>query len=374
MTMPKEAENPLKPIFTAATIFVVLFLVFSYFLAMFLGPTLFFFTPNGSAVSMRFFSPLRIYLFVVIRLDVPVWLNVALFLLLMWSVYSLCLIAAYKLRISLIETVRNSFSRPTRNLLNNCLFAIPIITSTLFTTVIGIHALEEKLGIPIGSGPLEPSSADPLNPFKNLVSLTYSPLFEEIGFFITPIGAFLIAYLFWVGRRNISSFSLGRRLRLFFTALLYPEKAKKMVGVKTLGEFGLKGGVSRGEWVMIAFTSVAFGLTHYLWGSGWEVGKITSSSVVGLALGLSYLAYGVQAPIIIHWFFDYYWYAYSLASDVYPVMFPIFRLIYTTTIMFGMLGWLTFTILGLNRVVTRTKKVTFKTTSSDSSCLGVKNG
>jgi len=356
MTMPEEVENPLKPIFMAATILVVLFLVFSYFLAILLGPALFFFTPNGSAVSVGFLSRLHIYLFVAISFDVSVWLNVAVFLLLMWSVYAFCFITAYKLRESLYETVRNSFSRPTRNLLNNCLFAMPIITSMLFTAVIGIHALEEKLGVSIGSGPLEPPSTNPLTPFKNLVLLTYSPLFEEIGFFITPIGAFMIAYLFWVGRKNISSFSLGRRLKLFFMALLYPEKAKKMVGVKTVGEFGFKGGISRGEWIMIAFTAVAFGLTHYLSGSGWEVGKITSSSVVGLALGFSYLAYGVQAPIIIHWFFDYYWYAYYLASDICPVIFPVFRLIYTTTIMFGMLGWLTFTILGLSKVATRAKK------------------
>jgi len=234
-----------------------------------------------------------------------------------------------------------------KKLFDNCLFAMPIINSMMLVAVLAIQSLQEAGGFPTG----EPSF--PENLFQFFFEASWHALFEEVGFRVIPIGAFLIIYLFWVGRGNVTTLSWGQRLKLFFMAPLFPDKAKKMVGVRTVSDFGVRGGISLGEWVMIFFTSITFGLAHYL-GGGWEVGKITSASVMGLAMGLTYLLYGVQAPILLHWFVNYYSYAYYLASELYPFMLVISILILgvpiSITTILGWLGWLAVLILGLRRM------------------------
>ena len=334
-----ELKTFIKLTLEVALTITVLLLVFSYFFAMFLGPALFFFTPEGLNISVRYVRRLPIWLFTIIGFNLPVWLNVGLFFLLLWGVFAVCFIAAWRFRKSLHEVLGKGFSRPMKKLFDNCLFAMPVITSMTLTAVIAIQSFQEAHGVPTGETSLPP------NPFEAFLELSYAALAEEIGFRVIPIGAFLIFYLFLVGGKNVATFSLGQRLKLFLTAPLYPEKAKKMVGVKTVSDFGVRGGISLGEWAMIFFTSTTFGLAHPLFGGGWEVGKITSASAVGLAAGLTYLLYGVQAPILLHWFFNYYWYAY------YTFMFDVLILINLVTIWLGRLGWLTFTILGIRKII-----------------------
>jgi len=337
-----ELKTFIKLALKIALILIVLLLVSAYFLAMFLGPALLF-SPDGLTASNQY-RYLPILLFVIIGFYTPVALNVGLVFLFLWSVFAVCFIAAWKFRESFHGVIEKGFSRSMKKLFDNCLLAMPIITSMMLTAVIAIHSFQEAQGVPTGDIPLPP------NRFKAFFELSYAALIEEIGFRVTPIGAFLIIYLFWVGRKNAVTLSLGQRLKLFLTAPLYPEKAKKMVGAKTVGDFGVRGGISLGEWVMVFFTSIVFGLAHYLSGGGWEIGKVTSASVVGLAMGLTYLLYGVQAPILLHWFFNYYNYAYYIASDLYIFMFIIFVLINSVTIILGVLGWLTFAILGLRKM------------------------
>lgn len=327
---------------TIALIIAVLVLVSSYFLAMFLGPTLLF-SPDGLAASNEN-RPLPILLFILIGFYTPIALNVGLVFLFLWGVFAFCLIAAWEFRENFHEVVKKGFSRPIKKLFNNWLFVMPIITSMLLTAVIAIHSFQEALGVPTGGIPL------PSNSFETLFELSYAALIEEIGFRVTPIGAFLIIYLFWVGSKNEVTFSLGQRLKLLLTAPLFPDEARKMVGVKTVSDFGVRGGISLGEWVMVFFTSIVFGLAHYLSGGGWEIGKITSASVVGLAMGLTYLLYGVQASILLHWFFNYYSYAYCFASELYTSVFITFVMIDFITIILGVLGWLAVMVLGLYKI------------------------
>jgi hypothetical protein len=335
---------------TVALILTVLLIVSSYFLATFLGPTLFFFTPEGLNSSVLYERGLPIWLFTVVGFGVPVWLNIGLFFLFLWSVFAICLVAAWKFRESLHEVIRKSFSRPMKKLFDNCLFAIPIISSMVLIAVIVIHSLQEASGVPTG----EPSL--PENPFRVFFLLSWSSLFEEIGFRVIPIGAFLIIYLFWVGKKNALTLSWRQRLKLFFTAPLIPDEAKKIVGVKTVGDFGVRGGISLGEWIMVFFTTIVFGLAHYL--AGWGIGKITSASVVGLAMGLTYLFYGVQAPILLHWFFNHYlWFFDStelgglqFVSKLYPTLPFAFALVELAIIILGVLVWLAVIILAFYKM------------------------
>jgi hypothetical protein len=106
--------------------------------------------------------------------------------------------------------------------------------------------------------------------------------------------------------------------------------------VKTVSEFGIKG-ISLGEWIMIIITSLAFGLAHYIF--GWGLGKITTATLDGFVFGLAYLFYGVQAPILLHWFFNYYWGGFSLALELYPNSLSVIFLIEIATLIVGLLGW-----------------------------------
>ena len=91
-------------------------------------------------------------------------------------------------------------------------------------------------------------------------------------------------------------------------------------------------------------------MAHYLSGGGWEIGKATSASAVGIVMGLTYLLYGVQAPILLHWFFNYYTYALSFASELYATVFITYILADLVTIVLGIFGWLTIPVLAILRI------------------------
>lgn len=312
--------EPFKRTFKALMIALVLVLVASYVLAMLLGLELFFFTLEGRALSIR-----HIFLFV-------------------WSVYILCFGIAWIWRESFHKVIGNAFLRPVSQLLRNFLFALPILASMLLLAVIGIHYFQESaLGVPTGEPAL------PENPFETFFLLAYSPLIEEIAFRLSPIGLFLIAYVFWAGRMVVAQLSSKHLLKLFLVAPIYPEEAKRMVGLKNVGVNGFRG-ISIGEWIMVLATSLVFGLAHLLSPIGWDVGKVTSTFMVGFVWGLAYLAYGFQAPILLHWYFNYYFYAYELASDLYPSTFSIEVLISFLTIIVGILGLLALLAMGLSRI------------------------
>lgn len=336
-----ELKMFFKPLLTALLIIVVLFLVFSYLLSIPLGLTLFFLTPQGIEVNRFYLLELPIPLFIDDDFSIPVAINVGLLFLFLISMYILCFFSAFISRESFHGIIRRGFSRPFSQLFNNNLFAMPIITGMLFVSFVTIHVF---LGVPTGPGPFEPS-ADPLQPFKNFFAVTYSPLVEEIGFRVIPMGIFLVVYLFVVGRERVVALSERELLKVLFLTPLYPDRAKELLGIRTVRELGVSS-ISYAEWIMIVLTSVAFGLAHL--GDGWEAGKSISVTIDGLAFGLVYLLYGVQAPILLHWFFNYFISghgAYSLALNFYPMVSPIFLLVYLGTVILGLLGWAVFTTL-----------------------------
>jgi len=350
-----EAKKVLKLIIVVILIVVVSFLVASYFFAMPLGLALFYFTPGGLAISKLYLVKLPIELFIVIAFTVPVKLNVGVVFAFLWGVYLLCFVAAWNLRESFHKVIENSLSHPICHVLKNWLFAMPIIASMVLNAVVVIYSFQEAHGVPTGEAPL------PENPFESFFLLTLAPLMEELGFRITPIGAFLVVYLFWVTKKRAAAEPRIQRLKVFFLAWFYPEKAKKVAGLKTVNDSGIKEGISLGEWIMVILTSATFGLVHYL-GGGWEVGKITLVLVQGFAMGLTYLLYGVQAPILLHWFFNYYPYVYSLALDIYPNLSLLVSVINVAMMGLGMLGWAAAIILGVRFVA---RAIANKIKSSD---------
>ncbi|MDH5438093.1 MAG: CPBP family glutamic-type intramembrane protease [Candidatus Bathyarchaeota archaeon] len=337
MVAQNEVKLDIKIFLAAALIITVLFLVFSYLLSIPLGLVLFFFTPEGSAFSTGHLLALPVELFMTLYFFVPVTINVGLAFLFLLGVYALCFAGAWISRESLHDMVRKGLSRPFTKFFNNNLFAMPIITSMLLTAVITISSFQESVGIPTGSPPEWESRFETF-----FIGGTLLALVEEIGFRISTIGVFLIAYLFLVKRKTVASWSVGHALKVAFLIPLFPDKAKKSLGVKTVSEFGIRG-ISLAEWIMIIITSSVFGWVHV--GHPWGLGKFTTATLVGLAFGLAYLLYGAQAPILLHWFFNYYGSAYGLALDFYPTVSPIVFLINLVTLTLGVVGWSTFIVL-----------------------------
>lgn len=333
-------------------VIAVLITVFFYLFAIFLGPALFYFTSQGMNASMHHLSVLPVWFFTTIRFDIPIGLDYGVIFLFLWSVFAVSFVAAWKLRENFHRIIRESIVQPAKKLFSNCLFAMPIINSMTLIAVIALQSFQEVSGIPTGTAPL------PGEPFLDFFELSYSAVVEEIGFRIIPIGAFLLFYLFWT-KKKVVTFSFRQRLKLFVTAPLFPDRAKRMVGAKTVDEYGVRGGISLGEWGMVLFTSIIFGLAHFLLGGGWEIGKSTSAALAGVVLGLSYLAYGAQASIIIHWFFNAYMETFLLFSEIYPIALPLANAVVIFTVIFGILGWSAVAIIGyfkLVRVITERNK------------------
>jgi len=334
---------------------VVFLLVASYFLAMLLGPMLFFQTPAGLNFSLREAHP-PILLFLLFGFLVPFTLSTGLLFLFVWGIFTLCFLAAWRLRESFHDVVSKLFSRSLSKLFNNWLFVMPIIASMLYAAVFLIIDFQDFFGIPTGAIPTPKTDIEYFDLYLNLI---YASIIEEVGFRITPIGTFLVASLLLIqSRRSEATVSFRQRLKLFLASFLYPDKAKRMAGVKNVATNGIRDGISRGEWTILLLTSLTFGAAHLVAGIGWEAGKVTSTFLQGFVFGVVYLAYGIQAPILMHWFFNYYFYTYDLSTQYYANMSGIPFWIETITLTIGGLGLIVFTILWLKKISEGRKKVT----------------
>jgi F0F1-type ATP synthase membrane subunit c/vacuolar-type H+-ATPase subunit K len=275
-------------------------------------------------------------------------LNLGAIFFVLWTVFAACFVAAWKLRKSLLTVIRESVHKPTKKLFSNCLFAMPIINSMTLIGVLIIQSIQEMGGIPTGTAPSQGNS------FLVLFDRSFASVNEEIGFRLIPIGLFLI-FMFMM-RKKAWDFSFKQRIKLFFATFLFPDTAKRMVGAKTVEEHGVKGGISLGEWGVVIFTAIIFGLAHYNPGVSWEIGKISSAAFTGLVIGVCYLVYGIQASIIMHWFFNVYSTTYILISDLYPVTTPIVNAIWIITLVLGIAGLVALTNMGIFKLITAIEK------------------
>jgi hypothetical protein len=342
----KEGKRTLRIIFvTALAIFVVL-MVFSYFLTMPLGLVLFYSTPNGSAISAQSYYP-SIEFFMFFGFNIPIAFSGGAIFMFLWILFIICFIAAWKLRESFSQAIRGGISQSIGKLFDNNLFTMPIISSMLLISFIVIGFFQENVaGVPTGEIPMDP------NPFLTFLRVTYAPFVEELSFRVSSIGFFLILYLFVVGRRQLARLSTGQVLKLMILTPLYPDKAKRWLGVKTVSDYGIRA-ISIYEWIMIIITSVVFGVVHYLYGGGWGPGKITTAALDGFIFGLTYLMYGAQAPILLHWFFNYYlWFIDpGFGLNYYPSIYPVFVIFWLGILILGCLGFATFVALGIRKIV-----------------------
>jgi len=328
----------------------VAFVVITFFLSMVLGVILFFDTPEGVSLSQLSLRGLVVNLFVIFELELPFRLSVGSLFLGLWVVYLACLIVAWagpKERFD--RALELGFTSSIRSALTSPMFAITVIASMLLDLVLVLQSLQEAAGIATGSIELS-------DPFAAFLSLTYAPLMETVGFRLTPIGAFLVPYLLWRGRRKVAASDWQKRLRLALEAFLNPEGAKGRLGLTTVWGSGLRRGVTLPEWAVVALAAFGFGLAHFYSGAGWDIGKVSTAAIAGFCFGAAYLVYGAHAAILLHWVFDYYFTAYALAATAFSGRLLVVNLLVNSmAIGLGLAAWAGLLALGVVRVVRKVR-------------------
>jgi hypothetical protein len=298
----------------------------TYVAAIALGFILIFFTEGGRLLGEIEIKSLPIDLFILIRLAIDVRARASILFIILWVFYALCFMAAFASNKGLISALHRLPEGDKLSQLNY-LFLFPILANGLLALVVLIHLIQESQGLATGSLP-------PRDPYIELFEVSYAPLYEELNYRISPLGGWLALRTFWLA--NSIGMKRWKSLRLSILAFVFPEKAKIETNQRSIRHNGLRNGVSGIEWVLVLATSAIFGSLHFLGGGGWQLGKITSAFISGIALALVYLSHGIFAPILLHWFFNSYFVIYSLASREYGSVFlAISPAIYRASIDFG---------------------------------------
>lgn len=331
-TLMIKAGLLLKIVFSALAFTLLLFMIASIPLGFWL---LFF---GELSETYTFKSSLLIEI-----LNLRLEINVGLLFTILSLIYLLCFLVSF--RKSLISKGFKGVFREDIGiwLIRDPLFAASLLPCLAYLASKIIHLIEEAYGIPVGQAPV---SADPL---VALLQLSVSPLVEETVFRILPIGVFSATYIASI-KLGESNTSWRKKMKLLFSVFISPESGKRAAHLMTIAEYGFLRGINSSEWLMVILTSALFSLSHYAPLTTWGAGKFFSAFIQGLIMGLAYLAYGFQTPIIIHWFLNYYLYTFNLSSYVYPRLAILNELNTYITTMFGALGLITIVLLGIRSI------------------------
>jgi hypothetical protein len=303
LTLKEEAASALRKLVA----FLVLILLFSYLISMVLGPLLFYTSPQGLDAASNLITELPLSLLMIANFSIPMGTYVGIFFLAIWLLYVAAFALAWVDAPSFPVSIKNAAQRANLTS-SNYLVVLPQLSTILLVAIVLLQSLQESAGVQTGSISFD-------NPVLGFLSVSYAPFVEELSYRITTLGLLDGLYLVWRTRRRDQYQGIKGTVHLLASTMWKPDGPKKLLGFKTIQDNGLKG-ISWIEWLILIATSGAFGAAHYLYGGGWEIGKISTAMISGLALGYVYLRYGAYAPILLHWYFNYYFGAFDLASQL----------------------------------------------------------
>jgi hypothetical protein len=307
--LPAKVTDRVFAVFRKVIWLLVVVLLLSFIFSMALGFYAVFFVPQSvKAASERVFS-LPLSVFMVANFEVPLGsLGTSLggLLLVLWFLYAGAFTLAWFDKPSFASSAMDGRIDIVHS---NYLAMMPQIACVVLVLVILLQGLQESVGIPTGGLP-------PEAPVVQFVSLSYAPLIEEFSYRITTIG--FIGGIFLLFKAGSPELGMRRpsRVRILLLSMWKPQAAKQLLGLRTIQSQGVIKGLLRSEWLLLVISSVAFGAAHYLSGGGWDIGKVSTAALAGFAMGFVYLRYGAYAPILLHWFFDFYFGAFDLASQL----------------------------------------------------------
>ncbi|MEM3045998.1 MAG: CPBP family intramembrane glutamic endopeptidase [Candidatus Bathyarchaeia archaeon] len=289
----------------AAFVALALFSLGSYLFSMMLGLHMLYFTSEGQEVARQSVQLLRVYVFFYLSLPVPWPVTLGHLFAALWLIVAASMIAAaLGSPLSWTEALRGGSAGALQKLFGNYLLSMPVLANMLLFAVLAITGLQDIYGVPSGNISIS-------DPYRGLVELSYASVMEELAFRIVPLGLVLLLRLLLIPA------PAGSGWRRFAWAFLSPERAKSQSGLTGVRERGPIHGLSVYEWGAILLSSAVFALAHVLSGIGWKTGKLTTTFLSGLILGLTYLYYGVPGPILLHWYFNYYGGILEFAPQLY---------------------------------------------------------
>lgn len=254
-------------------------------------------------------------------------------LLMLWLLYLGCFVIAWlgpaRSFLAAIKESRKESRLPTEN----ALFSTVILSSLILSGAWSIQLAQELGGIPTGEIRFP-------DPFVALISLSISPIIEEIFFRLFLVGIPVIVHLVWT-RRRILGIPIVNSVALLGYALAFPSRIRKELELRTIGRL---------DYVTIFLSSFLFGVTHILTGAGWEVGKVSTSFLAGAIFAVGYLKYGFHVPVLLHWFFNVYWtsltMAYQLAIEGVEYLSALLFFLYMAI---GYVSWMIIAVRLLRR-------------------------
>jgi len=320
----------LKTGMKAIALLIIVFSAISYFISLVLGPVLFFSTSDGMAASAQRIHSLYIELFMVLPIAVPIGISMGALFAVILGFFVACMILASLDRDGFLNSIQGAFSKSISLAKSNFLFIMPLVASALLTATVIISSFQESQGVQTGSINFQTT-----NPYVVLAELSFAPLDEELAFRITSIGLIVGVMLLILYRQDPKVKGLKNKVELILLATFSPQMAKAKMGYRNIQADGFPRGISLVEWILILLTSTVFGLVHYLSGSGWDVGKVSTAFVAGLVFAIMYVSYGAYANILLHWYFNYYFDVLSVAETAYGGAFHVLNNLATYVAILG---------------------------------------
>ncbi len=284
--MNKSSLNKvLKWIDDTLIFIVILVTAFSFLIGLFLV----FFTNLGGEVHWYNDVPLDFLIFGIFGLN-SIYFNLGITFMFFWTVYLACYVFCFLKPFSILNlsSVKKPFQMIGLEAIkvqrNNYLAITISWFSGYFVLSILIDVIQQLFGFKLGN----PLTA---NPILSFFYLSAAPLNEEIFFRVLLLGIPL--FLLFIPS------SKG----LFLSTLNHPYKniPYKKGKYTTLAIA-----------IIIALNSLAFGLTHVIFGGGYEIGKITQAGLGGVIIAWLYYRYSLSSAITFHWISNYVFFAYSI--------------------------------------------------------------
>ncbi|MDG6996509.1 MAG: CPBP family intramembrane metalloprotease [Nitrososphaerota archaeon] len=238
----------------------------------------------------------------------------------LWTIYlALFAMALNGPMKSVIGALKTTAKKGVGALFDNSIYGTMLVFPLVLWSSVLLEMLQQAGGVSTGNLPLQ-------DPFLTMVELSIAPLREELGFRVIPIGIAAFVVLLTKGR-----------VRDGLLSLWHPSKYLKKVDspVEYKRHLNL-------IYLMIAISSILFGVAHYLLGAGWGPGKIAEAAVAGVALGGLYYKYGFPSTVLLHWLIDYFLTTYTLTPTLtnygnWIVLYSVLIAIISTAVLLMML-------------------------------------
>ncbi len=266
-------------------VIIILVTAFSFLIGIFLV----FFTNIGEEVNWYSDVPLDFLIFGIFGLS-SISFNLGISFMFFWTVYLACYLFCFLkpipiIHLSSVKKPFQMFSLDGIKIQRDNYLTITISWfSGYFVLSILIDIIQQLFGVKLGN----PLTANPLLSF---FYLSAAPLNEEIFFRVLLLGIPLFLLFIPFGKG------------LLLSTLYHPYKNISF---------------KRGKYttiaiaVIIALNSLAFGLSHVLFGGGYEIGKITQAGLGGVIIAWLYYRYSLSSAITFHWISNFVFFAYSI--------------------------------------------------------------